>query len=177
MAEVNGVTAPVLETERLVLRAHTRADFDDSARLWGDPEVVRFIGGEPFDEEIVWFRLLRHVGHWALLGFGYWVARERATGRFVGEVGLADLHRIIEPGLDAPEAGWVLAPWAHGRGFATEAVRRVLAWSDAHLGPRTTCIIEEGHTASFHVAAKCGFRELAKTTYKGSPTVVLARDA
>jgi RimJ/RimL family protein N-acetyltransferase len=168
---------PVLETARLVLRAHTRDDLADSTALWGDAEVVRFIGGVPFTPEEVWIRLLRHIGHWALLGYGYWVARERSTGRFVGEIGLADLHRELTPALDAPEMGWVLAPWAHGQGFAVEAVKGVLAWSDATLGPRTTCIIEDGHARSLRVAAKCGYREVARTTYKGSPTIVLARDA
>jgi RimJ/RimL family protein N-acetyltransferase len=166
---------PVVETARLVLRAHTRDDLADSTALWGDARTVRFIGGVPFTPEEVWIRLLRHVGHWALLGYGYWVVRERATGRFVGEVGLADLHRELAPALDAPEMGWVIAPWAHGQGFATEAVKGSLAWSDATLGPRTTCIIEEGHAASMRVAEKCGYRVVARTTYKGSPTVVLAR--
>ena len=168
---------PVLDTARLVMRGFTREDHAESAALWGDPEVVRFIGGVPFTSEEVWFRLLRHDGHWDLLGYGYWVVRERATGRYVGEVGLADLRRIITPALDAPEAGWVLAPWAHGQGFATEALGAALAWSDANLGPRTTCIIEDGHAASLRVAAKHGFREVARTTYKGSPTIVLARHA
>jgi RimJ/RimL family protein N-acetyltransferase len=169
------VTPPVLDTERLVMRAHVREDLADSAAMWGDPEVVRFIGGVPFTEEECWIRLLRHVGSWALCGYGYWVVRERATGRFVGEVGLADLRRAIEPALDAPEMGWVLAPSAHGKGFATEAVGAALAWSDRALGPRTTCIIEEGHAASMRVAAKHGYREVARTTYKQSPTVVYVR--
>jgi RimJ/RimL family protein N-acetyltransferase len=170
------VTAPVLDTERLVMRAHAPEDLGESAAMWGDPEVVRFIGGVPFSEEDCWIRLLRHVGSWALLGYGYWVVRERASGRFVGEVGLADLHRAIAPPLDAPEMGWVLASWAHGQGFATEAVGAALAWSDRALGPRTCCIIEDGHAASFRVAHKHGYREVAHTTYKESPTVVLLRE-
>jgi RimJ/RimL family protein N-acetyltransferase len=68
--------------------------------------------------------VLRYAGLWTLVGLGYWVARDRATGRFVGEGGLADFRRDLTPALgNAPEVGWVLAPWAHGRGLATEAVR------------------------------------------------------
>jgi RimJ/RimL family protein N-acetyltransferase len=168
---------PVLDSERLVMRAHVKGDFAESAALWGDPEVVRFIGGVPLTEEEVWVRLLRHVGHWALIGYGVWVVRERASDRFVGEVGLMDLHRAIEPRLDAPEMGWVIAPWAHGRGYATEAVGAALAWSDRALGPRTCCLIEDGHAASVRVAAKHGYRERARTTYKDTPAIVLERDA
>jgi RimJ/RimL family protein N-acetyltransferase len=171
-------TAPVLQTERLVLRGHTLADFDECAAMWGDPLVTRHIGGRPSTEEEVWARVLRYAGLWALLGYGYWAVRERDTERFVGDIGLADFRRQVTPSLgDAPEAGWVLAPWAHGHGFATEAVRAVLAWSDAHLAaPRTVCLIDPGNAASIHVAEKCGFREYARGTYKGEETIILERE-
>jgi RimJ/RimL family protein N-acetyltransferase len=162
----------------MILRGHTLADFDECAAMWGDALVTRHIGGRPSTEEEVWARVLRYAGLWALLGYGYWAVRERDTGRFVGDVGLADFRRDITPSLgDAPEAGWVLAPWAHGRGFATEAVRAVLAWSDAHLAaPRTVCLIDPGNAASIHVAEKCGFREHARGTYKGEESIILERD-
>ncbi|HEY0776819.1 MAG TPA: GNAT family N-acetyltransferase, partial [Gemmatirosa sp.] len=125
-------TIPALDTARLTLRGHVPADVAECAAMWADPLVTRHIGGRPSSEEEVWARVLRYAGLWALLGFGYWVVRERASGRFVGEVGLADFRRDVTPPLGgAPEVGWVLAPWAHGRGFATEAVRAALAWADA----------------------------------------------
>ena len=106
---------PALDTERLTMRGHTLADFDECLAMWTDPVVMRHLGGRPLTMEEMWARLLRYAGSWSLLGFGYWVVRERATGRFVGEVGLADLRRDIEPRLGGvPEAGWVLggrAPW------------------------------------------------------------------
>ena len=168
---------PVLSTPRLTLRAHTAADFADCAALWGDPAVVRHIGGRPLSEEEVWARVLRYAGLWALLGFGYWVVRDRATHRFVGEVGLADFRReLVPPVRDAPEVGWVLAPWAHGRGLATEAVRAALAWADAALrAPRTVCLVAPDNAASLRVAAKCGYQEAGRATYKGDPTVLLER--
>jgi RimJ/RimL family protein N-acetyltransferase len=168
---------PVLETGRLILRGHTLADFDESAAMWGDPLVTRHIGGRPSTAEESWARLMRYAGMWALLGYGYWVVRERDGGRFVGEVGLADFRREITPSLDgAPEAGWALAPWAHGRGYATEAVRAALAWGDAHLAaPRTVCMIAPENSASIHVAEKCGFRELTRATYKGEETLLFER--
>jgi RimJ/RimL family protein N-acetyltransferase len=42
---------PTLETERLILRPHRLADFDAYVEMWADPDVVRFIGGKPFDRE------------------------------------------------------------------------------------------------------------------------------
>ncbi len=177
MPNATNPTVPVLETERLTLRGHTLADFDECAAMWGDPLVTRHIGGRPSTEEEVWARVLRYAGLWALLGYGYWAVRERDSGRFVGDVGLADFRREVTPALgDAPEAGWVLAPWAHGRGFATEAVRAVLSWADANLAaPRTVCLIAPENAASIHVAEKCGFREVTRGTYKGEETIICER--
>lgn len=170
-------SAPVLHTEHLVLRPHTLDDYGDSARMWADPEVTRHIGGRPSTAEEAWSRVLRYAGLWALLGFSYWVVRERETGRFVGEVGFADFRRELTPPLEgAPEAGWALAPWAQGRGFATEAVRAALAWGDAHLAvERTVCMIHPDNAPSIRVAEKCGFRQIASSTYKGEPTLLFER--
>jgi len=172
-------TAPVpaIDTARLSLRGHRLEDFADIAALWGDPLVTRYIGGRPLTEEEAWTRLLRYIGHWSLLGFGYWVARETSSGRFVGEVGFADYRRDIHPSLDgAPEAGWVLAPWAHGHGFATEAVGAALAWGAAYFGPtRTVCLINPENLPSIRVAEKCGFRARERTTYHGEPTIIFDR--
>src|SRR5262249_50280982 len=155
---------PIVETERLILRGHTADDFPACAAMWADPAVVRYIGNQPSTGEQTWARLLRYVGHWALFGFGFWAIVDRATGTFAGEIGLADFKREIDPPIVDLETGWVLAPWAHGRGYATEGLRAVLAWSDAKLGPRpTACIIEPENLASVRVAEKCGYREHART--------------
>ena len=70
----------------------------------------------------------------------------------------------------------MLASWAHGRGFATEALRAVLAWADAQLGGRSTaCVIEPDNAASRRVAEKCGYREVGRTTYHDEPIVVFRR--
>jgi RimJ/RimL family protein N-acetyltransferase len=168
---------PVLETERLVLRGHRGGDFPEYIALWTDPEVTRFIGGKPFTREETWARLLRNIGHWAELGFGYWVVTEKATGRFAGEVGFADFRREIEPSLEGiPEIGWALAPHVHGKGYATEAVRAAIAWSDRHFGPvRTACIVAPGNAPSIRVAEKCGYREHRHTVYKNKPTIMYVR--
>ena len=167
---------PILETERLKLRGHCMDDFPASAAMWADPIVTRYFGHSLAEEES-WTRFLRYVGHWALLGFGYWVVEERATGNFVGEIGFADYKRNIESSLNlAPEIGWVLASQSHGKGYATEAVRAAIAWGDKHFGSsRTTCLIHPENLPSIRVAEKCGYREFQLTTYKGHPTIVFVR--
>jgi RimJ/RimL family protein N-acetyltransferase len=170
-------TAPGPRTARLTLEPPMLGDFEDSAQLWGDAAVVRFIGGTPSTRAESWARLLRHAGHWTLLNYGYWMVREAMSGRFVGEVGFGDFRRDLTPPFgDTPEAGWVLAPWAHGRGYATEAVTAALTWADARLSaPRTVCMIDPDNVPSLRLAAKCGYAQYARAVHRGSEVVLLER--
>jgi RimJ/RimL family protein N-acetyltransferase len=172
------VEIPSIRTPRLLLRGHEVSDFADCAAMWGDPEVTRFIGGHPSAPDEVWARILRYVGHWALLGYGYWIVREH-DGRFVGEVGFADFKRDLKPSFGGrPEIGWALARSAHGKGFATEAVHAAIAFGDRHFaGTSTVCMISPENAPSLRVAAKCGYREYARTTYKSAPTLLFERAA
>jgi RimJ/RimL family protein N-acetyltransferase len=171
------VSVPVLETERLRLRGHRLDDFAASAAMWADPIVTRHVGGQPLTEEEAWSRMLRYAGHWAMLGFGYWVVEDKTTGAFRGEIGFANYKRNMEPPLDdTPEIGWMLGSQHHGKGYATEAVRAAIAWGEAHFGPRqTACIIHPLNRPSIRVAEKCGYREIQLTTYKGQPIIVFVR--
>lgn len=169
---------PQLETPRLHLRGHVAGDFDDCFGLWTDPVVTRFIGGRPSTGEEVWARMLRYAGLWGLLGFGYWHVSCRETGRFVGEVGLADFRRSLQPGFgSAPEAGWALASWAHGRGLAREAVTAVLNWADGALpaAPHTVCMIDPENAPSRAIARHVGFQPDGETMYKDHPVLLFRR--
>ncbi len=169
--------APVLTTDRLVLRPHDCEDFADCCAMWSDPAVTRFITGRPSTPEEVWARLLRYAGGWKLLGFGYWVIIERATGQFLGEGGFHDLKRDFRPSFDgAPEIGWGLAPAAQGQGYAYEATRAMLDWSDRALdAARTVCLIGPSNLPSLKLAGKLGYREYARTDYRGDTVILFER--
>ena len=172
-----GIDTREVDTERLTLRVPTLGDFEESAVMWGDQAIIRYVGGRPFTREESWLRLLRHVGLWQLFGFGFWVVRERIGGGFVGEVGLGDFRREMTPNFRGdPEMGWVLALNAHGKGYATEAAQAALAWMASRYRPaRTVCMVEPENAASLRVAAKRGFREFARTTYKNAAVVLFER--
>ena len=168
---------PTLETERLILRAHTVADFDRYAEMWMEPDVVRFIGGAPFSREDSWSRFLRHAGVWHHMGFGFFAIEEKATGQFVGEAGFHDLHRAMQPSLDGTlEAGWGLMSSGQGWGYATEAMTAAIDWgAGAFPERRMTCIIDPDNLPSLRVAGRLGFEEMVRTSYHDAPIVMFER--
>lgn len=168
---------PTLETERLILRPHRLSDFDTYVEMWADADVVRFMGGKPFDRESSWSRFLRHAGIWQHLGFGFFAIEEKATGLFVGEAGFHDLRRDITPLIEGTlEAGWALMPTGQGWGYATEAMAAAIAWAEsAFPGERMTAIIHPDNLPSMRVASRLGFAELARTTYHDQPVVICER--
>jgi RimJ/RimL family protein N-acetyltransferase len=168
--------APRLITERLILDAHTREDFDALSAMWADPEVVRFIGGTPRGREDCWSRLLRYIGHWQLMGYGYWAVREKTSGKYIGDIGFADFQRTMTPTLDAPEMGWALASAAHGKGYATEALKAALDWASENFTERhAVCIISPENQPSLKLAKKVGFRETHRSEYHQDPIIVMSR--
>jgi RimJ/RimL family protein N-acetyltransferase len=168
---------PVLETKRLRLRGFTIDDFPACAEMWADPVMMRYLGG-PFSREESWSRFMRLFGHWLLMGYGFWTVVDRTTGVGLGHTGFLNYKRDIQPSLDGlPEIGWSFLPASQGRGYATEAARAVLAWGRGHFGPvRTSCIIDPENKPSIRVAERCGFLEVARTTYKQNPIIVFHRE-
>lgn len=170
--------APTLTTDRLTLTGHRPGDLEECAAMWADPAVYTLIGGQPRAREEVWLRLLRSIGQWAAFGHGQWIVRETDGGRFVGDLGLMDMRRAIDPPIDdCPETGWALAAHAHGRGYASEAMRAVLDWADGQGLARTVCIIHPDNAASIRLADRLGYRLKTTGTYRGQPTPIFERRA
>jgi RimJ/RimL family protein N-acetyltransferase len=172
------VAAPLLETKRLRLRAFRADDLSADHAMWCEPEVYKFIAGQPSSLEDAWKGIIQSIGHWQLMGYGYWAIDDKATGQFIGNIGFGNYHRDIVPDMnDTPEAGWSFMTVYHGQGLGTEALAAVTAWGDVHLPhAKTACIIAPENIASIRLAQKFGFREVAKTSYKDEPTLLLQRD-
>lgn len=170
-------STPVVETERLRLRGHREDDFQHCVAMWSEDAVTRFTVGRQLTGEEIWLRMLRHIGHWSLLGFGYWVVEEKATGAFLGEAGMAEFHRDMEPSiLGTPEAGWVFSSAAHGQGYAFEAAQAILTWGENRFGnDRSVCLIAPENEPSLRLAAKLGYAEEVRTLFRGKDTMILGR--
>ena len=122
---------PMLETERLRLRAWREEDLAPFAEFCGNEATARFVGGT-CDRMGAWRRIAAHLGHWTLRGYGPLAIEDKAGGRFMGYSGLWKPE-----GWPEPEVIWGLMADCHGRGFATEAARRVREYAYRELGWRT----------------------------------------
>ena len=168
--------APLLTTERLMLRQPGLEDWEAYAAAWADPRMTAFIGGQPRTRNESWGKFLQGIGLWALLGYGYWSFIDRGSNAFLGIGGLARFERGLAELEGCPEAGWAFVPDAWGRGLATEAMAAVLDWSDRSLGrPEIRCIIDSGNIASQGVAAKLGFAFMGEAEYPPGRTGVYQR--
>jgi RimJ/RimL family protein N-acetyltransferase len=171
------VSAPTLDTERLILRQYRKEDFRANLAIVGDDEVMRHVGGVGISAEDCWRRISAMVGSWTLLGFGGWAVVRRSDDRLIGTVSLFNGWRDLEPQFgEDPEMGWIFATEVHGHGLASEACSAVLAWADEALKPAPIwAIIAPENEPSLKLAERLGFERLADSVYKGEPTLVLRR--
>lgn len=168
----------MIETDRLILRPHAPEDFDSMFEINNDAEVMQFIThGAPATRQDVWTKLLRNIGHWSAFGYGLFAVLEKSSGRYVGDTGLADFHRDLGEDFDPfPEASWVYARHAHGKGYAAEAAHAAHGWFLAkHGNMRTVCIISPGNAGSIGVARKLGYAPFAEMQYKGDAVIKFER--
>ncbi len=171
------MSIPVVETERLILRAFRREDFETFAAIWQEPEVMRFIGKKPRSVSESWGVFLKMAGNWVHEGFGQWAIERKADGVLIGQTGFFTAMRGLGEDFDcSPEAGWVLTTAAHGQGFGPEAVAAAHGWFDRQpFAGRTCAMIEAGHGASFRIAERMGYRPFRQTEDLGDHVTLLER--
>jgi RimJ/RimL family protein N-acetyltransferase len=147
------ISIPTLETGRLLLRQFRPSDFDALARLSADPEVMKYLGdGKPKTRAEAWLMMASYLGHWELRGYGLWAVEEKASGEFVGRIGL--LNPEGWPGL---EVAWTLARERWGNGFATEGAKAALDYAFSVLKlDHIISLIHPDNAASIRVALRLG---------------------
>ncbi|MET7282633.1 GNAT family N-acetyltransferase [Kribbella sp. NPDC005582] len=119
-----------MESERLRLRQFTVDDLELLVELDSDPEVMRFLTGQPTPrsevEDVVLPRMLKVYDEHP--GLGTFAAEEKTSGAFVGWFGL-------QPTADptAVDVGYRLSRTAWGKGYATEGTRMLIDYAFTEL--------------------------------------------
>ena len=110
------ISAPLGEvsTGRLDLRRFRPDDLDGLAGVFAYPEVWRFPYGRAFSRQETAAFLDDQIRGWESCGFGCWIARERATCRVIGYVGIS-VPTLLPEILPAVEVGWRFEPAAGAR--------------------------------------------------------------
>ncbi|MEE4187087.1 MAG: GNAT family N-acetyltransferase [Roseobacter sp.] len=141
---------PVLETERLTLRAPVISDYP-ACSAFICSERAAFVRAEPGTPRLAWRVLSNMTGMWALRGYGLFVFCDRHSGAALGAAG--PWHPIDWPEL---EIGWsVWAEEAEGKGIAAEAAEAVRDYIYGPLGSTTAVsYIDPANTRSIALAER-----------------------
>ncbi len=141
---------PVLQTERLTLRAPTWDDFDAYAAFRGS-DRAKLLGG-PFTRAQAFNQLAEIAGHWTLRGYGRWMVADRQTDQPLGIVGL-----YYPEDWPEPEIAWSVFQAGEGRGIAHEAALTARTYAYDTLGWTTAIsLIDPVNTRSVALAKRMG---------------------
>ena len=144
-----------LETERLKLREWRVEDREPFARMNSDAAVMEFMPAlltrQESDELVD-----RVEAYFAEHAYGPWAAELKATGKFIGYVGLWT-PRFEAHFTPCIEIGWRLAKEHWGKGLATEGALAVMEHAFGELGLKElVSFTSAGNVRSRRVMEKIG---------------------
>ncbi len=149
MIQLTGI--PVIETERLRLRAPVAADFEVFA-AFHTTERAQFVGG-PLSRAQAWRGFCHVLGHWALRGYSFFVMADKTSDAALGICGPWNPE-----GWPEPEIGWsIWAGEAEGKGYAREAAQAARGYAYDSLGwPTAISLIDRANSRSQALARRLG---------------------
>jgi len=161
-----------LETERLLLRWFRESDFGDYQVMSSDPEVMKFLGGQPQTEMEAWKSMAAYIGHWHFRGYGVWAVEEKSSGRMIGRIGF--MNPAGWPGF---ELGWTLRRESWGKGYATEGAQRSLRHAFTELNrDHVISLIAPDNVNSIRVAERLGEKVEGETELMGRTVLIYGID-
>src|SRR5712692_5897045 len=147
----------MFESERLALRLPRLDDAHDLLEFVGDPDVMRWLGGEPGDLAATVATIERWLGCWERDGVGHF-AVER-DGQVVGRVGFLvwdadgwNVSSYADATTPVTELGWTIAQKHWGHGYATEAAVAIRTWGYEHGVGSPISLIHPDNGRSMRVA-------------------------
>ena len=164
-----------VRTERLLLRQWRDDDVEPLAKIYAQPEYIRFMHAKTLEqtrEQIERFRRL-----WAEEGLAHWAAESLETGDLVGRIGLLRHH---DWPLEASpvEVGWTLHRDWTGRGLATEGGRAAVGlWREMLVDDASILsITTPANVRSQAVMGRLGFTERGTALWHDLDVVWYALD-
>ena len=160
----------ILTTERLILRTWQESDVMLMTQISSDPEVMAHFPATQ-DYAATQGLVQRVQAHYLKWGYGLYAVEIRATGEFIGFVGLSQPSFEIpgfEPnGLPIVEIGWRLAKQHWGKGYAPEAANAVLEYGFTVLAlPEIISFTVVANSPSRRVMEKIGLHHDAVDDFK-----------
>ena len=156
----------ILETQRLLLREMTQADFPALADILQDEQTMYAYEGAFNDTETqAW--LDKNLTRYRDDGIGLWAVVLRENGDMIGQAGLTWQEMN---GKRIPEVGYLFNRAYWGKGYATEAAIACKEYGFKQLGlDEIFSIIRDTNIASMNVAIRNGMlvRERFVKHYKG----------
>ncbi|MFD0473124.1 GNAT family N-acetyltransferase [Nonomuraea thailandensis] len=143
----------VISSGSLILRPPAEDDAEAIVKMCDDPVTARFVPSlpQPYEAGHALDHVRRSAGAWQDGGARYAVTE---GGRFAGLVWLEPPDR-----WDVSGVGFMVAPWARGRGVAATAVRALTDWALDHGVRRVELQAEVENVACLRAAYRAGFRE------------------
>src|SRR5207302_7469867 len=119
----------IFSTERLFLRSWEENDFELARSLWGDADVMTFLGG-PLSDDKIRDKMRAEMACLDKNGVQYWPVFEKHTNEFVGCCGLRPWIYTVPEGY---ELGFHLVKTKWGKGYASEVAQAVVNRAFAKL--------------------------------------------
>jgi ribosomal-protein-alanine N-acetyltransferase len=148
-------TAPMIETERLRLRAFRAADLKALHALYADADNLRYWGADPSPSLDETRRMMRwHIAYHPAQ-YVLWAVEEKKTRRVIGMI---NYHRRDRRERRV-DVGWMTAPGRQGKGYMTEAGRALLRHLIDKLKiHKVEALIRPENKPSAALAKRLGFR-------------------
>lgn len=145
--------APVIETERLILRRLVPDDFEAVRRIHSDPEVMAIYGGA-FTEQGTRDFIQRNLDRYAKDGVSFYAITVKETSELIGCGGI--IMQPTDQGIE-PEIGYQMRRDQQGRGYATEMARGCMKYAFEVLdADHIISLIRPDNVPSRRVAEKNG---------------------
>jgi [ribosomal protein S5]-alanine N-acetyltransferase len=143
----------ILETERLLLREMTEADYDALAAILQDAQTMYAYEGAFTDTETrEW--LDRQLIRYREDGFGLWAVILKETGEMIGQMGIT-MQPVEDEQL--PEIGYLFNRAYWHKGYAAEAATACRCYAfDVLRIPEIYSIIRDTNIPSMNVAIRNG---------------------